>query len=599
MDINDVAVSSDQLLAGTGSDSTSDRQEEMTLPSESTSTSSVAKVSDRKRKKYLCVYKRDYSERFPWAAESKKGKTFAYCMPCGRDVCLGQGGTKDLAKHEQTNLHLKSQQGFSGIRPLHSYLGPVRKESVIMAEIKFGYFLGEHHLPLLLADHCGRLFRSMFPDSSIAKDFKCGHTKATAILKIISQEIHRQQLSSMNDSLFFSVQTDETTDITVTQQSALMLRYFDNTMGKVKCVFHALENVKAADACHLFEAIDKHFGDSPIVYDRLVGLGTDGCNVMMGVRNSVLSRLQSKQPALVAFHCNCHIAALIPNHACKVMPKELEELTSDVWYYFHRSAKRIRMFEQFQQFVETKPHKLLKSSQTRWLSLEACVNRLIEQYDALLSYFRSTEEDSATVRRISAVLEKPLTKAYLLFLSNALPVINYFNKCMQQEAPLLHIFIEEVESLVRKLLLRFMDASYIGSLPALSGVCIDNEEKYLPLDEVFVGHSTLSYLEQALNDSISTGELRSFRETVRNWWYISSKEALKRLPLQDKFLMSLKWLQPGQNQYTLMNQVLEVAKHLPQVIKTDDLSTLQEEFMDFCTSPLSPKLNNVKEVDRY
>ena len=494
------------------------------------SSSLVSATSDGKRKKYVCVYKREYSKHFPWSAESKKGKTFAYCMPCSRDVCLGQGGTKDLKKHEQTYLHIKSQQGFSGIRPLHSYFGPIRKESVIMAEIKFGYFLGEHHLPLLLADHCNQLFRSMFPDSTIAKDFKCGHTKATAILKVISQEIHKQQLQSINDSMFFSLQTDETTDITVTQQSAIMIRYFDNTLGKVRCIFHALESVEGADALHLFEAIDKHFGDGPITYDRLVELGTDGCNVMMGSRNSVLSRLRSKQPALVAFHCNYHVVALIANNACKVLPKELEELTCDVWYYFHKSAKRIREFQQFQQFVETKPHKLLKACQSCWLSLEACVNRLVEQYDALLSYFRSTDQDSATVRRITAVLEKPITKAYLLFLSNALPVINCFNKFMQQEAPLLHVFTDEVEGLVRKLLLRFMDARYVGALPSLSEVCIDDETKYLSLGEVFVGHSTSVYLEEALVNSISTSELKHFKETIRTWWYTSAKEALKRFP---------------------------------------------------------------------
>ena len=119
--------------------------------------------------------------------------------------------------------------------------------------------------------------------------------------------------------------------------------------------------MEAADACHLYEAIDKDFGDSPITYNRLVGLGTDGCNVMMDVRNSVLSLLQSKQPALVAFHCNSQIAALIVNHACKVMPKKLEELTCDVCYYFHKSAKRVLEFQQLQQFVQTKPHKLLKA----------------------------------------------------------------------------------------------------------------------------------------------------------------------------------------------------------------------------------------------
>ena len=72
-----------------------------------------------------------------------------------------------------------------------------------------------------------------------------------------------------------------------------------------------------------------------------------------------------------------------------------------------KSPKRIRQFEQFHAFVEAKPHKLLKACQTRWLSLEACVNRLIEQYQALLSYFRS----SAVVRRVKAALEAPLTQA--------------------------------------------------------------------------------------------------------------------------------------------------------------------------------------------
>ena len=35
-------------------------------------------------------------------------------------------------------------------------------------------------------DHCPKLFKLMFPDSSIAKAFnKCSHTKATAVLKVI------------------------------------------------------------------------------------------------------------------------------------------------------------------------------------------------------------------------------------------------------------------------------------------------------------------------------------------------------------------------------------------------------------------------------
>ena len=96
----------------------------------------------------------------------------------------------------------------------------------------------------------------------------------------------------------------------------------------MRCVFFALESVERATAELLFNEIDKHFQESTaLLYDNLVGLGTDGANVMLGARNSVMSRLQCKQPALVALHCQCHIAALIANEACKVLPDELEDLT--------------------------------------------------------------------------------------------------------------------------------------------------------------------------------------------------------------------------------------------------------------------------------
>ena len=145
-------------------------------------------------------------------------------------------------------------------------------------------------------------------------------------------------------------------------------------------MFFKLESIERATAEQLFLLIDKHIQQSgPLSYDNVIGLGTDGANVMLGRHNSVMSRLRTQQPHIVALHCNCHIAALIANASCKVLPNELEDLTTDVWYYFQKSLKRLREFEKFQYFVEVKPHKLLKSCQTRWLSLEACVIRLIEQ----------------------------------------------------------------------------------------------------------------------------------------------------------------------------------------------------------------------------
>ena len=77
---------------------------------------------------------------------------------------MGQGGVKDLKRHEQTDLHSRAEK--SNVVAMHfsSYFSPVRREAAIKAEVKFGYFLGEHHLNLCLADHAAKLFAYMLPD---------------------------------------------------------------------------------------------------------------------------------------------------------------------------------------------------------------------------------------------------------------------------------------------------------------------------------------------------------------------------------------------------------------------------------------------------
>ena len=53
------------------------------------------------------------------------------------------------------------------------------------------------------------------------------------------------------------------------------------------CLF-SLERVERATAELLFESIDKLFqaSDTSLTYGHLIGLGTDGANVMLGARNS-------------------------------------------------------------------------------------------------------------------------------------------------------------------------------------------------------------------------------------------------------------------------------------------------------------------------
>ena len=61
------------------------------------------------------------------------------------------------------------------------------------------------------------------------------------------------------------------------------LRFFGNTQGQVRCVFFALESVERETAELKLYAINKHFQESTtLLYDKLVGLGTDRTNIMLG-----------------------------------------------------------------------------------------------------------------------------------------------------------------------------------------------------------------------------------------------------------------------------------------------------------------------------
>ena len=46
-------------------------------------------------------------------------------------------------------------------------------------------------------------------------------------------------------------------------------------------------------------------------------------------------------------------------------------------------------------------------------------------------------------------------------------------------------------------------------------------------------------------------------------------------------------------------QVLAAAECVPQIVQVGDKPSLQEEFMDFCTSPLPPRVTAITEMDKY
>ena len=135
----------------------------------------------------------------------------------------------------------------------------------------------------------------------------------------------------------------------------------------------------------------------------------------------------------------------------------------DVSFYFSRSSKRKRDFMAIQQVVRVVPHKMVKLSQTRWLSREKVISTVIEQYDALILYFekecKTDKVDGA--RKIFDTLTNCGTKHMLLFLQYILQKVNAINIESQSEHFRLHQLYTMITSEYKNILNCFIKKFYL------------------------------------------------------------------------------------------------------------------------------------------
>lgn len=186
---------------------------------------------------------------------------------------------------------------------------------------------------------------------------------------------------------------------------------------------------------------------------------------MMGDHNSLKTLLTTDIPDIYTFKCLCHSLALCASYACAKLPHEVEEFVRNIYTYFQYSFKRQSEFKSFQEFVEVKPHKLLKPSQTRWLSILSVVKRILEQYDALQLYFQSEYLDLRNVlcENIYVKFSDPTIKLYLKFLEYILPILVNLNLEFQAEGLKINLIYSKMSSLYKTILECYLREDYVRS----------------------------------------------------------------------------------------------------------------------------------------
>lgn len=126
----------------------------------------------------------------------------------------------------------------------------------------------------------------------------------------------------------------------------------------------------------------------------------------------------------------------------------------------------------------------------------------------------------ASFENVYSFCRDSLTLAKLNFALNVASILQPFLKDYQSDKPMIFFLARDLESVVRKLLVKFMKASVLSSLAGIGGllrVDVDNPDNHTPLEKVDIGPKC----EQALKDSrASAKDTFQFRMECKLFWQL-------------------------------------------------------------------------------
>ncbi|XP_008180328.1 uncharacterized protein LOC100574388 [Acyrthosiphon pisum] len=254
-------------------------------------------------------------------------------------------------------------------------------------------------------------------------------------------------------------------------------------------------------------------------------------------------------------------------------------MARNIFNFLKSSSKRHCELEQFQTFLNLDPHRMLHPSQTRWLSLTAVVNRILEQWEALKLYFTDTYLSQRLVssEHIYNALNDPFMKLYYQFLEWALPKFTRFNQYFQTQGVVITDLHEMIVVLYKDILLCFLKRNYVMQTN-LVNINPMNGQYQLVDNELYLGSKVMLNKD---NDNIICNNIRrkEFFEKCRQFLQTASLELKKRYNMEDPILMQLSALKQKnalslefrQNTPSLIN----LMKFLPCIVDINDSKVQQ------------------------
>ncbi|XP_068203764.1 zinc finger BED domain-containing protein 5-like [Palaemon carinicauda] len=286
----------------------------------------------------------------------------------------------------------------------------------------------------------------------------------------MAENVKVQLVSQLQQSLYFSLQLDESTDIGNEANLLCFVSYI--YCGEVHDEFlfcRPLPTNTTGEA--IFNVANDFIVQNELSWSRCVGISTDGATAMTGKLRGLESRVQSIVPQVKATHCCIHREQLAEKHMPTCLKTVLEEAVKIV-NFIKGKALNTRLFTVLCEEMGSEHTKLLYHTEVRWLTRGKVLSRLFELREEV-QIFLYERHDLYNRMHDTQWLTK------LAYLSDIFSTLNGLNLSLQGKDTTIYKVQDKIQATRMKLDLwcGHIDRKDFESFPSLADFLLTSKEE--------------------------------------------------------------------------------------------------------------------------
>ncbi|XP_072564979.1 uncharacterized protein [Paramormyrops kingsleyae] len=457
-------------------------------------------------------------------------------------------GLPQSAAASQTSATASASTSSTAISAPADIRATFASTTTLRAEVLWCLHTITKHQSYTANEAVGDVFRTMFPDSEIARTFKCGKDKTAYIARFgLAPYITKLLVADVNKEMFVLMFDESLNETSKSKQLDLHVRFWGQDRVQSRYLgSQFMGHGTAQDLLH-------HFKECALQLDlkNLLSVSMDGPNVNWRFLD-LLQQEHHEQfggtQLIVVGSCGLHTL----HNACKrgFSIWHMEKVLRALHILFHNAPARREDFTALTKCTKFP----LPFCGHRWLENLPVVERALEVWPSVTMYMDAVRRKkipnpgTASYDTLEAAEKDPLILAKLHFYMAITRTFSPFLTFYQTDVPVIPFFAKDLAELLKSMLRRFVKKEVLKDISPLQLVRLDvsDNQSWVNPKEVNIGLGAESLLKE-LQKQKKIGELTvlEFRKDCLKMMSTIIQKVQEKSPLKYPVVRQVACLDPS------------------------------------------------------